>query len=141
MMGSTVRHYIGETTIEQQSPREEFKIGTRTAYDVKAKKKLVEREVEKAGITRGKLRRSYKYRLEIESFSKREVEIEIRDRIPHSVSTSIEVKVDWEKFGIEDHELGVMEWQKKIQPKTKIELEYEYEVQWEKGVRIIPSLP
>ncbi|MHA1637861.1 MAG: mucoidy inhibitor MuiA family protein, partial [Candidatus Thorarchaeota archaeon] len=125
--------YIGETTIEQQSPREEFKIGTRTAYDVKAKKKLVERQVEKAGITRGKLRRFYKYRLEIESFSKRDVEIEVKDRIPHSNSTSIEVKVDWEKLGIDDHELGIMEWQKKIQPKMKLELEYEYEVQWEKG--------
>jgi len=132
--------YIGETSIAQQSPREEFKIGTRTAYDVKAKKKLVERDIEKAGITRGKLRRSYKYRLEIESFSKRQIEIEIKDRIPHSVSTSIEVKVDWEKLTC-TQELGVMEWQEKIEPKAKLELEYAFEVQWEKGVTITPSLP
>ena len=33
--------------------------------------KLVEREMEKAGVLRGKLRRSYDYKLEIQSFSKR----------------------------------------------------------------------
>ncbi|MFW9918903.1 MAG: mucoidy inhibitor MuiA family protein [Candidatus Thorarchaeota archaeon] len=133
--------YIGETTINQISPREKFKLGTRVAYDVKAKKQLVEKEIEKAGITRGKLRRSYRYRLEIESFSKQEVEIEIIDRVPHSNSTSIEVKIDWEKLGLKKQELGVMEWTKKIAPSQKIEILYDYEVYWEKGVTITPPLP
>ena len=82
----------------------------------------------------------YKYRLEIESFSKRQVEIEIKDRIPHSVSTSIEVKVDWEKLTC-TQELGVMEWQEKIEPKAKLELEYAFEVQWDRNISITPALP
>lgn len=133
--------YIGETSIEQISPREKFKLGTRVAYDVKAKKQLVEKEIEKAGLTRGKLRRFYKYRLEIESFSKQDVEIEIVDRVPHSTSTAIEVKIDWEKLDLKKHELGVMEWKKMMTPKQKIEILYGYEVLWEKGVTITPPLP
>jgi len=133
--------YIGETSISQISPREEFKLGTRTAYDVKAEKKLTHREVEKAGITRGKLRRSYKYKLEIQSFSKRPVEIEVFDRVPHSESTSIEVKAEWEKFGVEKQHLGILEWHKSIQPDEKAVIEYEYEVSWEKGITIHPPLP
>ncbi len=133
--------FVGETSIEQISPREKFKLGTRIAYDVKAKKQLVEKEIEKAGITRGKLRRFYKYRLEIESFSKQPVEIEIVDRIPHSNSTSIEVKIDWEKLDLKKHELGVMEWKKNIEPSKKLEILYDFEVLWEKGVTINPPLP
>ncbi len=133
--------YIGETSIEQVSPREDFKLGTRTAYDVKAQKQLVEKDIEKAGITRGKRRRYYKYRLEIESFSKRSVDIEIVDRIPHSNSTSIEVKLDSEKFGVEKIELGVLKWKKNIDVGQKVEIVYDYEVLWEKDITISPPLP
>ncbi|MCK5151000.1 MAG: mucoidy inhibitor MuiA family protein [Candidatus Thorarchaeota archaeon] len=133
--------YIGETNIEQISPREEFKLGTRTAYDVKAQKHLVEKDIEKAGITRGKRRRYYKYRLEIESFSKRPLEIEIVDRVPHSNSTAIEVKLDVEKLGVLKIELGVLKWTKNIDAGQKVEIIYDYEVLWERDVTISPPLP
>lgn len=133
--------YIGETSIGQISPREEFKIGTRVAYDVKAEKKLVEREMEKAGVLRGKLRRSYRYSLEIQNFSKRKIEIEVFDRVPHSVSTQIEVKIDWEKLKAEKHELGIIEWHRELEPNDKKNIDYDYEVVWEKEVTISPPLP
>ncbi|MFW9805537.1 MAG: mucoidy inhibitor MuiA family protein, partial [Candidatus Thorarchaeota archaeon] len=133
--------YIGETSIEQVSPREEFKIGTRVAYDVKAEKRLVERDVEKAGVLRGKLRRFYKYRLEIQSFSKRKVTIDIVDRVPHSLSTQIEIKIDLEKMAPKKHELGILEWQRELEPNEKKNVEYDYEVVWEKDVTISPPLP
>ncbi len=133
--------YVGETHLEQQSPREEFRLGTRTAYDLKAEKTLAIRNVEKAGVTRGKRKRNYTYRLKIENFSKRQIEIEIIDRIPHSNSTQISVKADMEKIAPDKHELGVMEWKKKIPAGEKMTLKYEYEVEWEKGVTVTPPLP
>jgi uncharacterized protein (TIGR02231 family) len=133
--------YIGESFIDQMAPREKFKLGTRIAYDVKARKKMVDRVVEKAGVTRGKLRRSYTYCLEIENYAKRPVEIDVFDRVPHSVNTAVEVKIDWEKLGLEKHELGVMEWHRTIESGKKLELEYSYEIQWEKGVALSQSLP
>ncbi|NWF95588.1 MAG: mucoidy inhibitor MuiA family protein [Candidatus Thorarchaeota archaeon] len=132
--------YIGESLMPLVSPREEFKMGTRLAYDVKAKKKMVSREVEKTGITRGKLRRSYTYRLELENFSKRPIEIEVFDRVPHSLNPAIEVKVDWERLGLEKYELGVMQWKKTIDIGKKETIEYSYEVFWEKGVTVSPPL-
>lgn len=133
--------YIGETSIGQVSPREEFKIGTRVAYDVKAEKKLVERDVEKAGVLRGKLRRSYKYKLEIQSFSKRKVKMDVIDRVPHSLSTQIEVKIDLEKIAPKKHELGIIEWQRELEPNEKKSIEYDYEVVWDRDVTISPPLP
>lgn len=133
--------YIGETSVQQISPREEFKAGTRVAYDVKAKKEILEKEVERAGLTRGKLRRYYKYRVEVESFSKDAIDIEIVDRIPHSNSTAIEVKMEWDRLGLQKHELGMMHWRKTILPKEKLQLTYDFEVLWEKGVTVSPPLP
>jgi len=133
--------FIGKTSIDLTSPREEFRLGTRTAYDVKATKKLVEREAEKAGITRGKLRKSYKYRLEIESFSKRPLKIRVVDRVPHSLNPSIEIKIDWEKLALEKQELGIMEWLIEMEPKSKREITYEFEVQWDRNITISPPLP
>ncbi len=133
--------YIGEASVGQVSPREKFKIGTRVAYDVKAKKKLVAREVEKAGITRGKLRRAYTYRLEIESFAKRPIKIEVFDRVPHSLNPAIEVKGNWDQLQLESRELGVMKWVLDIEGGKKKQIEYSFEVLWEKGITISPPLP
>ncbi len=133
--------YIGETFTEQIAPREKFKIGTRTAYQVKAKKKLVHREVEKTGVVRGRLRRAYTYRLEIENFGKEPIRLEVVDRIPHSLNPAIEVKIDSERLGLKKFELGVMQWDRTIRPKEKDVIEYSFEVLWERGVRITPPLP
>jgi uncharacterized protein (TIGR02231 family) len=133
--------YIGETSLAQISPREKFKIGTRIAFDVKAEKKLVHREVEKAGVMSGKLKRAYKYRLEVQSFSSRPIEIDIFDRIPHSLNPSIEVKSDWERSLAKSQNLGVVEWHKTIQTNQKTAIDYEYEVTWEKGITVHPPLP
>jgi len=52
---------------------------------VKAEKKLVEKNTEKTGFTRGKKRRSYEYKLELKNFLKDILEIRIVDRTPYSI--------------------------------------------------------
>jgi uncharacterized protein (TIGR02231 family) len=133
--------YIGESSLPLVSPREEFKLGARIANDVKGEKRLVERELEKAGVLKGKLKRSYKYRLEVSNYAKKDITIEIFDRIPHSLSTQIEVKSDLEQLGIEKEELGVLEWHRNIAPNGKETIEYGYVVVWDKDVTVSPSLP
>jgi hypothetical protein len=90
---------------------------------------------------RGKLKRSYKYRLEAQNFSKNTIEMSIFDRIPHSLNPAIEIKVDWEKASAKEENLGIVEWHKQIQPNQKATIEYDYEVFWEKGITVHPSLP
>jgi uncharacterized protein (TIGR02231 family) len=133
--------FIGQSRIGMVSPREEFRLGARTAYDVKAAKELVEREVEKAGVIRGKLRRAYKYRLKIESFSKKSINLEVKDRIPHSLSPSIQISFDWEELRIKEPALGILEWELDINPGEKREIEYEYEVVWDREKQLNRPLP
>jgi uncharacterized protein (TIGR02231 family) len=133
--------FIGETNLGLTSPREKFRLGTRTAYDVKAKKRLVSKETDKAGITRGKTRRDYQYSLEIESYSKSEIEIKIVDRIPHSTSEKIVVEFLQPSVAPTKNELGVLEWEIKIPSQEKRTLTYGFNVEWEKEVIVQPPLP
>ncbi len=133
--------FIGETYLGLQAPREKFRLGTRVAYDVKAEKKLVEKDTEKAGITRGKQKRGYKYSLEIQSFAKSEITVKVVDVIPHSNSEKITVEIPESVPPFKKMELGVIEWEIKIAPDKEVKIDYSYEVEWEKDVSITPPLP
>ncbi|MFW9769596.1 MAG: DUF4139 domain-containing protein, partial [Candidatus Thorarchaeota archaeon] len=133
--------FIGETYLDLKAPREKFRLGTRVAYDVKVEKKLVEKDTDKAGITRGKRKRGYKYALELKNFSKDEITIKVIDVIPHSNSEKIEVEITSMSLPTQKDALGVLEWESKIGPDTELKIEYAYEVQWEKDVSIRPPLP
>jgi uncharacterized protein (TIGR02231 family) len=133
--------FVGETRLDLIAPREEFRLGTRAAYDVKAEKKLVEKETDKAGITRGKRKRAYKYQLELTSFSKEDIEIRVYDTIPHSHSERIAVELKQSSHPFKRMELGVIEWELEIPAGEKILITYEFEVEWERDVIIRPPLP
>ncbi|MBY8998367.1 MAG: mucoidy inhibitor MuiA family protein [Candidatus Thorarchaeota archaeon] len=133
--------FIGETYLSLQAPREKFRLGTRVAYDVKAEKKLIEKDTEKAGITRGKQKRGYKYSLEIQSFAKREITVKVVDVIPYSNSEKITVELPEPTLPFKKMELGVIEWETKMGAGTETKIGYSYEVEWEKDVTIRPPLP
>ncbi len=133
--------FIGETHLDLIAPREKFRLGTRVAYDVKAEKKLIEKDTEKAGLTRGKQKRGYKYSLDIHNFSKQEIAIRVVDVIPHSNSEKIIVDLSEPSLPIKKEELGVIEWEASIGAGDEFKINYSYEVQWERDVLIRPPLP
>jgi len=133
--------FIGETQIASTAPREKFRLGTRASYDIKAEKKLIEKDTEKAGITRGKQKRGYKYELKIKNFSKKELEIRVVDRIPYSNSEKIIIEMDEPSNSYKKYELGIITWEKKIAPDQELKIEYSFEVEWEKDLIIRPPLP
>lgn len=133
--------FIGETHLDLIAPREKFRLGTRAAYDVKAEKKLVLKETDKAGLMRGKRKREYKYQLKLASFSKEDIDIKVVDTIPHSYSEKIIVEVKQPSIPYKKMELGIIEWQLRIPAGEKIDITYEFEIEWEKEIIIRPGLP
>ncbi len=133
--------YIGETNLGTISPREKFRLGTRAAYDVKAERKLIEKDTEKAGFTRGKQKRGYKYSLELKNFSKDDIEIRVVDRIPYSNSEKILVEMEEPTLAYKKMELGVLTWETTMTKDQELKIEYSYEVEWEKDLSIRPPLP
>lgn len=137
----TAGDFIGETYLDLKAPREKFRLGTRVAYDVKAEKKLLEKDTEKAGITRGKQKRGYKYSLEMKNFAQKEIAIKVVDVIPHSNSEKITVELSEPSLQIQKEELGVIEWETKIGASSEFKITYSYEVEWERDIIIRPPLP
>lgn len=133
--------YIGETNLGTISPREKFRLGTRAAYDVKAERKLLEKDTEKAGFTRGKQKRGYTYSLELKNFSKREIEIRIVDRIPYSNSEKILVELAEPSLAYKKMELGIITWETKMGTDQELNIKYSFDVEWEKELSIRPPLP
>ncbi|MBN2229200.1 MAG: mucoidy inhibitor MuiA family protein [Candidatus Thorarchaeota archaeon] len=133
--------FIGETSVESIAPREKFRLGTRASYDVKAEKKLIEKDTEKAGLTRGKQKRGYKYALELKNFSKKEIEIRIVDRIPYSSSEKITVEMGQPSLPYKKMELGVITWETKLEANQELTIEYGFDVEWEKDLIVRPPLP
>ena len=128
--------YMGESSIGLVSPGEKIKLGARFTYDVKVEKKLVAREAEKAGITKGKLRNEYKYNLKVNNYSKNEAKIELIDRIPHSLSPEIEVKINSINPEPEKQELGILRWRLELETEQETELKYDYQVEWNKNYTV-----
>ncbi|RDE13191.1 MAG: hypothetical protein C4K48_08940 [Candidatus Thorarchaeota archaeon] len=133
--------FIGETGISTIAPREKFRLGTRAAYDMKAEKKLKEKDTEKAGLTRGKQKRGYKYLLELKNFSKSEIEIRIVDRIPYSTSEKIIIQMSQPTLAYKTLELGIVTWETKLESGKELKIEYGFEVEWEKDLIVRPPLP
>ncbi|WXG39974.1 MAG: mucoidy inhibitor MuiA family protein [Candidatus Freyarchaeum deiterrae] len=128
--------YMGESSIGLISPGEKFKLGARFTYDVKVEKKLVAREAEKGGITKGKLRNEYKYRLKLNNYSSDKSKIELVDRIPHSLSPEIEAKITSIKPQPDKQELGILRWKLELNPGEETEVSYEYNVEWNRNYTV-----
>jgi uncharacterized protein (TIGR02231 family) len=128
--------YMGESSIGLISPGEKFKLGARFTYDVKVEKKLVSREAEKGGITKGKLRNEYKYLIKLNNYSSDKAKIELVDRIPHSLSPEIDVKTTSIKPQPDKQELGILRWKLELKPGEETEVSYEYSVEWNRNYTV-----
>lgn len=132
--------YIGESAIELIAPREEFKLGTREAFDVRVEKKLLIKDTDRAGL-RGKNKREYQYDLVIKSFAKKDIEMEIVDRIPYSSSEKIKVELQDPSIRPESFKVGVLEWKLSLAAGSETHIKYGYVVEWERDVNPYPPLP
>jgi hypothetical protein len=63
------------------------------------------------------------------------------DRIPHSSSEKIQVELKTPSNPVKKAELGVLEWELSLESEKKLELTYAFTVEWDKDIRIRPSLP
>ncbi len=133
--------FIGETYINRVPPRDEFKLGAREELKITAKKKLLKRVREKAGLVKGKRSIYYEYELEIKNFRKEASQITIKDAIPYSRSELIKIKGFEANVAPTKDNLGIYTWELNLKSDSTTKITYKFEVEWEKEYEITPSLP
>ncbi|WP_371805633.1 mucoidy inhibitor MuiA family protein [Candidatus Lokiarchaeum ossiferum] len=133
--------FIGESQIPLIAPKESLELGTRRTYDLKVIKRLKNRSSNKEGILKGKIGKAYQYEIEISVLKPNKYKLKLMDRMVHSDSEKI--KVGKSNFNIEPEskDLGILTWNLDLTGKEKIVISYDYEVIWEKEIRITPALP
>ena len=134
--------FIGETELDLIAPYQEFDIGERVTYAVSVEKKLKNKILDKAGALKGKKIVNYSYEIEIKNLANVRDMLEVWDRIPHSSSEKIKIKLSNISEEPKEKDLGVLAWELDLGSiKEKKVLSYSYEIQIEKDVNVYPPLP
>ncbi|MFX0072099.1 MAG: mucoidy inhibitor MuiA family protein [Candidatus Hermodarchaeota archaeon] len=134
--------YIGETSLDLIAPNQEFKLGERITYDIRIKKIMKEKNKQKEGVLKGKKSISYKYDLIIENLNGVKEQLILYERLPHSVSERIKIKLG--NF-TESYVRNVMNVFKFVINMDKVNekkiITYDYDVIYDKEINIYPPLP
>ncbi|MFX1260268.1 MAG: mucoidy inhibitor MuiA family protein, partial [Promethearchaeota archaeon] len=134
--------YIGETQLDLIAPNQEFKLGERITYDITVKKLMKAKQKQKEGTFKGKRAVSYKFAIEIENLNGVKEPLILYDRIPHSISEKIKVKLGNFSEKYSRNVMNVLKFVLNMSDiKGKKVITYDYDVIYDKEVMIYPALP
>ncbi|HLZ59247.1 MAG TPA: mucoidy inhibitor MuiA family protein [Ktedonosporobacter sp.] len=86
--------YVGTTRIKETAPTEKFKVFLGIDDDIKVKRELIERSVDKGSILQSDIRRiTYAYRITVHNYASSPRHIAIRDHLPVPQHERIKIKV------------------------------------------------
>lgn len=134
--------FIGESQLVLVRPFEEFDTAIRESKVIKVKKELVDRGRKKAGaVLKDKVSRHYGYKVKMELLADLETKLVAQDAIP--VSDSTRITVENVKFSKEPDKnvSGVLTWNIPTKGMKKMDIDYEFDVVYSKGIEVTPPLP
>ncbi|MEX2680734.1 MAG: mucoidy inhibitor MuiA family protein [Candidatus Sigynarchaeota archaeon] len=133
--------FTGESQLDLVRPFEEFDAGIRESKVVKVRKTLVDRGRKKSGMVKDKVSRHYGYRITLELLADLDTKIVVQDVIP--ISDSTRITIENVKFSKEPDKnvSGVLTWKIPTKGMKKLDIDYEFDVLYEKNVEVIPPLP
>ena len=118
-------------------------MGERVSYDIRIKKIMKEKSKQKEGVLKGKKAVSYKYDIEIENLNGAKEQLILYERLPHSISERIKVKLGDFSDKYVRNVMNVFKFVvdlDKINGKKKV-ITYNYDVIYDKDVNVYPTLP
>lgn len=128
--------FIGAANLQQTAPNQEFKLFLGPDEQVRAKRELVKREVDKNFM--GNVRRqNYGYKIEVENLKSHRVELTVLDQIPVSRHEQIKVKPHHPAPQPETDDLGIMTWKLNLPAGGKRELHLDYVVESPRDLNLV----
>lgn len=123
--------FVGTSSIDNIGPGEEFDLYLGLDENVKVKREQVEKKVDEtlvAGIPSLTKRTTFKYKLTVENYKSKKINVKLFEAMPVSEDDRIKVKI--EKVSLEPKEKdwkdrkGVWLWELELEPKAKKEIFY-----------------
>lgn len=127
--------FTGAAALEAIAPGQEFKLFLGPDEQVRAKRELVRREVDKNFM--GNVRRqNYGFKIEVENLKPHRVELTLLDQVPVSRHEQIKVKPRFNDPEPETDDLGLLTWKLNLPANTKRELHSDYVVECPRDMTI-----
>ncbi len=142
-------NFVGTTYINTVIPTEKFDVFLGIDEGIRVKREQVKDYKAEKGLLSKSTKKTFEYKITIESFKKNDEEIVIQDQFPISQDERIKVEAVLPEFEgkdkntalhpngvIEKKGNGVVEWKLKIKPKEKIELRIKYNVEYPRELQV-----
>jgi len=131
--------YVGTTRVKTTAPTEKFKVFLGIEDNIKVKRELIERNVEKGNALQGNIRRiSYAYRISVHNYASAPRKVVIRDHLPVSQHERVKVKVqNVQPVPSERTKLELITWKFSLPADGEQKIEYRFVVEHPQDVRVI----
>ncbi len=131
--------YVGTTKVKTTAPSEKFKVFLGIEDNIKVKRELIERNVEKGNPLQGNIRRiSYAYRISVHNYAGAPRRVVVRDHLPVSQHEKVRVKVQSiQPVPTERTKLELITWKFSLPADGEQKIEYRFVVEHPQDVRVI----
>ena len=131
--------YVGTTRVKSTAPTEKFKVFLGIEDNIKVKRELIERSVEKGNALQGNIRRvSYAYRISLHNYANVLRKVVIHDHLPVSKHERVKVKVqNVQPVPSERTKLELITWKFSLPADGEQKIEYRFVVEHPQDVRVI----
>jgi len=129
--------FSGVIEIGHTAPGESLHLFIGPDEQIKVKRELVRRFKEKRGIFKKREAVSYHFRITVNNYRKRKIDLILKDQIP--ISTDAEIKVRDVQIDpkTEPDEKGILTWPITLNPNEEREFNIKFTVEYPKGRRVI----
>jgi uncharacterized protein (TIGR02231 family) len=131
--------YVGSNRIKQVAPTEEFKLFLGIDDNIKVKRELIERGVDKGNLLQRDIRATtYAYRITVHNYTTGTKKIVVRDHLPVSKHERIKVKIQSiQPAPAERDKLEILRWRFALAADGEQKLEYRFIVEQPQEMQVI----
>jgi uncharacterized protein (TIGR02231 family) len=120
--------FVGKTNLENIAPGQDFLLNLGIDESIRIYRQLVERQVEKKFL--GSNRRIiYAYRMQLHNLQSQGVKLQLADRIPHSRSEKVKIKLLKTNPATTVGELGRLNWELDLAAQQQLEVFYQFSIE------------
>ena len=131
--------YVGTTRLKTAAPGETFKVFLGLDDNIKVRRKLNERSVDKGNLLQNDLRRiTFSYSISVHNHAPAPRHIIVRDRLPVPQHERIKVKVQQlSPQPLERTKLELLTWDFTLPADTEQKIEYRFIVEYPQGMKVL----
>ncbi|PWL28286.1 MAG: hypothetical protein DCO96_09945 [Fluviicola sp. XM-24bin1] len=128
--------YMGETYLDPTSMEDTMHLSLGKDPNIIVKRTLLERDT-KEKVVGTKMVKTYAYSIEVKNLKSKSIELVVQDQIPVTTNTEIEITATELSKGTLNKRTGMIEWKVNLKPKTSKDLEFIYEVKYDKDKNVV----